>query len=210
MELVEQRGVADDRPGIGEGQQELGVVDLESGALRRLTNVVPDRQAQIPEGVEKGVQEPFVFPTDDAGEEDQQVDVGVQAEFATAISAERKDRHRLREGPGVRVELLDQRVHAVRILPHGMTSALAPPGGVGQFAARSIEPRGAADAGIMARVGRGDVGFSGHRRQSDNSRTASPLRARRSYRNADAGGVQTNRTKANSTPYWHPRPRSAD
>ena len=46
--LIEQGRVADDGPRVGQGQQELVVVGGQVRALRHLTHVVPNRQAEIP------------------------------------------------------------------------------------------------------------------------------------------------------------------
>ena len=67
---VEQRRVAGNRPGVGQREQELGIVRVEAGAFVHLAHVMPDRQAEVPERVQEGVQEPLVRRPDRAGEQD--------------------------------------------------------------------------------------------------------------------------------------------
>ena len=96
---------------------------------------------------------------DDAGKEDEQVDIRVQAELAPAVSAEREHRDRLRQRPGIGIELLDERVHAVRGTAHRVASAFTPTGGIRQFAASGIEPGGTRDPRLEARIVLGEIGF---------------------------------------------------
>ena len=102
-----------------------------------------------------------------AGKEHEQVDVRVQAQLAAAVAAEREDRHRLRGRAGLGKELLDERVHAVRVLAQRVASAFAALGGGDELAAGGLEPRagtrGRAEAGLAR--DRRRVGL-GHRRQA--------------------------------------------
>ncbi len=118
--LIEQRRVADDRARVGQREQELRVVGLEAGAFVHLADVMADRQPEIPQRIQEGVQEALVRRPDRAGEEHQQIDVRVQAQLAAAVAAEREDRHRLRRRRRRR------RTAAGRARPCGASTAAAP------------------------------------------------------------------------------------
>ena len=139
-ELVEQRGVANHRTRVSQCEQEFGVVGVEPGAFGHFAHVVADGEAEIPNRIEKRMQESLIVGTNDARKENQQVDVRVQTEFATPVSAKGKHGHRLCERASVGVELLNQRVHAVRVLPHRMTSAFTSPRRLRQLPTRGLEP----------------------------------------------------------------------
>ena len=142
-ERIEQRGVAGNRPRIGERELEFRVVSIEARALGHLAHVMPDRQADVPERVEEGVQEPLVLGPERAGEEDQHVDVGVETELAPAVAPEREDADRLdRAGRGLDEQLLDDRVHPLRVLLQRDAPALAPLGRGAQFGAGRLETGG--------------------------------------------------------------------
>ncbi len=86
----------------------------------------------------------------------------MQAQLATSVSAEGEDGHRLRRRAGIGKELLDERVHAVRVLPHRLAPAFAAGRCSGELAACGLEARSTSHAGVVARIGLGDVSV-GHR-----------------------------------------------
>src|SRR4029450_6087408 len=81
---------------------------------------------------------------------------GVQAELTTSVAAERKHADRLRRAGSLDEELLDERIHALRVLLERHASALAALSGWAQFPASCLEAGGSG----RARVGRGH-----HRRE---------------------------------------------
>src|ERR1051325_12097801 len=81
--------------------------------------------AEIPERVEKPVDEPLLGGTDAAAEQQQQIDIGVQTEVAASVAAERDDGHRPVAGAGVGEQLTDERVDAIRVALEGAASARA-------------------------------------------------------------------------------------
>ena len=64
----------------------------------------------------------------------------MQAQLAPAVPPEGKHRDRLRDGSGVRKELLHKRIHPMRVLPERLTAALAPFGGGDELAPGDLEP----------------------------------------------------------------------
>ena len=86
---VEQRQVSGDRACVEQRHQELDVVAIEHLEFRALPDVMTDHELEIPEGLQHGVHEPLVVARNPTLEEDQQIDVRVETERATAVSAER-------------------------------------------------------------------------------------------------------------------------
>ena len=135
-ELVEQRRVADNRSRVGQRQQKLRVVLLKVRAFAQLAHVMTDGQPEVPQRIEKRVQEALVFSRDRIGKEQQQVDIRVKAELLAAVAAERENADRLTDQPGIGKELLDDGVHPLRVALERDPSALAPLGSGRQLQAR--------------------------------------------------------------------------
>ncbi|PYR65862.1 MAG: hypothetical protein DMF88_18280 [Acidobacteria bacterium] len=102
-------------PRIEQRQQELGIVGLELLEILDVAYLMADDDAEIPERVEKAVDEALLRGTDAIAEEQQQIDVGVQAEMAASIAAERDDGNRPVVGARVGELLADERVDAIRV-----------------------------------------------------------------------------------------------
>jgi hypothetical protein len=147
-ELVEQRRIADDDAGVGEREEKLRIVGFERGPFVHFADVMSERQPEIPQRREKGVKEAFVERTDRPREEHQDVDIGMQTQLAAAVAAEREDRHRLCGRAGIREDLLQERVHAVRILTDRQPPRLPAHGRGRELAARGFEPCGTSRAGV--------------------------------------------------------------
>ena len=147
-ELIEQRRIARDNPGVGQRQQEFGIVLGQARPFVDLAHVMADRQAQIPNRVEKAVQKPLVLGRDGTGKQHQQVDVGVEAQLAASVAAEGEDADRLRERSGLREQLLDDRIHAMGVLLERLTAAVAPFGRRRQLRASRVDARPAHAAWI--------------------------------------------------------------
>ena len=130
LEPLKEALVAGDEPDVEQREQELGVAEIELGEIGDLAHVLTDGQPQIPERLEERADEAFLARRHRILEEDQQVDVGVQAERPPAVPAERANRH---GGAGVRArgfrELLHQRVDAARVAGLHVPPAAPMPGG---------------------------------------------------------------------------------
>ena len=114
-EAVEQRSHASDRPRVEQRQQELGVVGLETIEVVQLANLMADDDAEVPERIEEAAQELLFIGADAAAEQNEQIDVRLQAEMPPAIATERQDRD-LRVGRGdVGEELPQHRIDAIGI-----------------------------------------------------------------------------------------------
>ena len=75
--------------------------------------MMPKRQSEVPQRIQEGVQEALVVGADRAGEEHQEIDVGVEAQLTASVATEREDRHSVRSRARIGEQLLHQRVHAV-------------------------------------------------------------------------------------------------
>jgi hypothetical protein len=84
-----------------------------------------DRQAEIPQRVQKRMEKTLVGRADRPGKQDQDVDVRMKAQLAPAVTAEGEDTNRLRKRARFREELLDHRVHPVGVLSQRLASARA-------------------------------------------------------------------------------------
>ena len=85
----------------------------ETAAFGHLPYVMADRQAEIPDRIEKRLQKPLIVCLDSAGKQNEKVDVGVEAELPPAVAAKRKHADGLRCRAGLSEQLLNDGVHAV-------------------------------------------------------------------------------------------------
>ena len=90
-EPLEHRARARDRTRVEQRQQELRIVGLEPLKILDVAHLVTDDDAEIPQRVEKRVDEPLFGGADAAAEEQQQIDIRVEAEVPAAVAAERDD-----------------------------------------------------------------------------------------------------------------------
>ena len=90
-EVVEQPGLAGDQPPVHERGR--GVDAVASGAHRVLGRAhgVPDRQPRVPERVADRAHEALEVPRLPAVVQEEQVDVGLRAELAAGVAAQRDD-----------------------------------------------------------------------------------------------------------------------
>ena len=123
VEPLKEPLVAGDEPDVEQRQQEFGVPQVERGRLGEigeLPDVLADGQPEIPERLEQRADEALLARPHRVLEEDEEVDVGVQAERLPAVAPEGHDRH---GGAGVHArvlrELLHQRVDAARVAGPG-------------------------------------------------------------------------------------------
>jgi hypothetical protein len=105
FEAAVEPEVARDRPRVDQCHEELGVVHLEAGELVDLPDLVAHHEAEIPERVQDGAEQPLFGLAKMAAEEDEEVDVRMQAQLLAAVPADRDDRHRRHGlGSGRRIE----------------------------------------------------------------------------------------------------------
>ena len=146
LEAAIELEVARNRPRVDQRHQELRVVHLEARELVDLTDLVADDQAEIPERMEDGAEQPFFGLPQMAAEEDEQIDVGVEAELLAAVPADRDDRHRSdRFGSGRGVEdLAEEAVEAFGESRERRAAAVPEHDVVAQLAPRLFQQHGQA------------------------------------------------------------------
>ena len=146
--MIEEGRVADNRSRVGEREEKLRVVVGQPRSFADLAHVMPDGQTEIPHRVEKRVQEPLIGRGDRPGKEHQDVDVGMETQRPPPVAAEREHGNWLTARARFGIELLDERVHAMRVLAQGVPAPLAALAGRSELA-----PRGIDAASDRARIG---------------------------------------------------------
>ena len=125
---LEEGRVAREQPRVEQRQQKLRIVVVQVRDLRQLHHLVADGETQVPERVEHRFDDPLFGRADGAVEDEEQIDVGVQAQRPAAIAAERRDRKGRDRRSLRRVDdVANQIVNAPRIPGHGQVPALAGP-----------------------------------------------------------------------------------
>jgi hypothetical protein len=138
-EPLEQRSIASERPRVDEREQELGVVGLERRKIGQLSNLLPDDDAEIPEGVEESVEKPFIGGTNLALKENEQVDIRPETQLAAAVPAQCDGGHRLPGGRRRTEQSTQQRVDPRGVSSERSTPAKAARRGVPKFLPRRFE-----------------------------------------------------------------------
>ena len=138
-EALEHGARARDGPRVEQREQELRVVGLELLEILDVAHLVPDDHAEVPQRVQEAVDEALLRGADAAAEEQQQIDVGVQAEMAAAVAAERDDGHRPVVRARVGEQLADQRVDAIGVALEGAAAAGAARDRRAQLLPRGVE-----------------------------------------------------------------------
>jgi len=110
---LEEDARAGHRPGVEQGEQELGIVGFEVGKLVDLAHLMADHDAKVPQRVEKRPKEALLGRADAGAEQDEQVDVGMERQVPPAVSAQRNDGDRAGRLTGLDVQLAQQRVGKV-------------------------------------------------------------------------------------------------
>src|SRR5206468_3984883 len=118
-------------------QEELRVVGLEPLKIIDLAHLVTDDHAEIPQRVEKPVDETLLGGADAAAEEKQEIDIRMQTEVPAPVAAERDDGDRTVIGTRVGKELADQGVD-----PIGVPLKGAAPAGAARNRGAQLLPRG--------------------------------------------------------------------
>ena len=136
-EALEHRARTRDGTCVEQRQEELRVVGLELLKIIDVAHLVTDDHAEIPQRVEKPVDETLLGGADAAAEEKQEIDIRVQAQVPAAVAAERDDGDRTVIGTRVGKELADQGVDAIGISLEG-----AAPAGAARNRGAQLLPRG--------------------------------------------------------------------
>ena len=122
-EPVEDGRLAGHEPRVGDRHQELGVVGLHVLELVDPAHLVADVEAEVPQGVQQGLGQPLLGGGDPVVEQDQQIDVRMQAEVAAAVASDggQRDGGGRGAGPGAGVgeDPAQQPVHRGRVLVGG-------------------------------------------------------------------------------------------
>src|SRR5207237_605634 len=109
-EALEDRARSGDVTRVEQREEELRIVAFELTEILDVTHLVADDNAEIPERIEEAVDEALLRGADAAAEEEQEIDIRVQAQVAAPVAAERDDGN----GPVVRTrvskQLADQRI----------------------------------------------------------------------------------------------------
>ena len=133
VEALEEPLVAGDEADVEQRQQELDVAEVERrrlGEVREVPDVLTDGQAEIPQRLQQGADEALLARPHRVLEQEQQVDVGMEAERPPAVAPERAHRQ---GGAGMDPrrfrELLHERVHAAGEAGLHVPPAAAMPGG---------------------------------------------------------------------------------
>jgi hypothetical protein len=89
--VVEEPDIAGEQAQVAQRHFKFGI-RIRAGLLEvgQLPDVMADRQFQVPERLENGVDEAFFARADRPVEDDEQINVRVQAEGAAPVSAERR------------------------------------------------------------------------------------------------------------------------
>src|SRR5262245_38746636 len=111
-------------------------------------------EAEVPQGIQKGAQKPLVVSADRIGEEHQQIDVRVKTQLAAAVPAKGEHPDGLRGRPRIRKNLLDDGVHAMRVVPERHASAIAAFAGLTQLATCRLEALASNAASLESRIDR--------------------------------------------------------
>jgi hypothetical protein len=114
-EAVEQIARTGDWTSVEQREEKLGVVGFEGAEVLELTDLMPDDDAEIPQRMEQAPEKPLLRRIDRAAEQDQQIDVGVEAQMAAAVAAERQHEDWRRRLAGLREDLPKESVDPIGI-----------------------------------------------------------------------------------------------
>jgi hypothetical protein len=98
--------------------------------------------------------ESFVGLAERPGKQHEQVEIRMQAELPASVPAEREDADELRGRTGICKELLDEGVHALRVLLERMASPGASSRRSGELTTGAIESGAPDHSGVRARINR--------------------------------------------------------
>src|SRR5262245_4771265 len=122
-ESLENRARSCNGTRVEQGQEKFRVVALQFAEVVDVANLVPDDDTEIPERIQEAVDEPLFRGPNAAAKEQQQVDVGVQAQMTATVATEGDNGQRPVVTAGVGEQLANQRVHAVGVLLERGTAA---------------------------------------------------------------------------------------
>ena len=119
LHTIEQAGITRQESHVEQRQGELGILVLqllvfESLELVDRAHLVPDGEVGVPQRVQQRAQKALLLGADARAKHDQQVDVRVQAQRATAVAANRAEDNRRAQRADGGCGTDDDSVHAVR------------------------------------------------------------------------------------------------
>ena len=145
VEALKKPLVAGDEPEVEQREQEFDVPEIERGRLGELVelaDMLADGQPEVPERLEQRPDEALLARPHRVLEEDEDVDVGVQAQRPPAVTPKGTDRH---GGAGVDAgalrELLDERIDAAGVPDLNVPPSAPMPGGRDVFLTGVAEHR---------------------------------------------------------------------
>src|SRR5215216_4885139 len=151
-ESIEHVARPRDRSRVEQRQQKFRIVFFELCEVTQLADLVTHHDAEIPQRMEEATQKSFLIRTDGVPEQDQQVDVRMEAQMPPAVPAKREDRDRSLWRHRVAIQLPQDRVDPIRISLEGPTTSSPPHDIRAELGPGSIE-RGPHRPGLSRRVG---------------------------------------------------------
>ena len=140
-EPLEERAAAVDGPRVDEGEQKLGIVGLQALEVFDIAHLMAHHEPEIPEWMQQTADEPFFGVADPTAEQQQQVDVGVEAQLAAAVATHGHDADRLLRRRRRRKKLPQQDVEPLGVTLERRTAGLPASGLIAQLAPRRREDR---------------------------------------------------------------------
>src|SRR4029434_3546695 len=98
-EALEDRARSRDGTRVEQCQEKFRVVSLQFAEVLDIANLVPDDDTEITERLQEAVDEPFFRGPDAAPKQQQQVDVGMQAEMTATVATKGDNGQRPVVGP---------------------------------------------------------------------------------------------------------------
>jgi hypothetical protein len=92
-ELVKHLGVACYETGISHRYEKAGIVCFRMAQFIDLTNLLTHIKTEVPKGMQEVFNQLFFIGGDWAAEQNKEVDIGVEAELASAITSNRYQCH---------------------------------------------------------------------------------------------------------------------
>jgi hypothetical protein len=133
------------RPGDGtrveEREEKLRIVPLQLAEVLDVANLMPHYDTEIPEGIQEAVDEPFFRGPDAAAKQQQQVDVGMQAEMTPAVASKGDNGQRPIVDACVGEQLSNERIDPVGIVLERRAAARSTRDGRAQFLPRGVKRR---------------------------------------------------------------------
>ena len=140
-EPLEERAAAVDGSRVDEGEQKLGIIGLQALEVFDIAHLMAHHEPEIPEWMQQTAHEPFFGVADPTAEQQQQVDVGVEAQLAAAVATHGHDADRLLRRRSRRNKLPQQDVEPLGVTLERRPAGLPASGLIAQLAPRRREDR---------------------------------------------------------------------